>query len=324
MRRLVHRILILSVVAGLLAGLAPAVVLAAPTAHDRTIAYWTAERMAAAVPRDFTRVGDRFVLAGKPPKPSSDIVTGATWTGGGAALRATGRVSFTMGGSAWICSGAVIADATGGRSLVLTAAHCAFDEATGEFADLWMFIPEFATGPTYTCSDTKWGCWTATALVVDSGYADAGDFNVQAVTHDWAVAVVGPGGKTAADLEATVGAFAVGFPALETGARAYAFGYPAAGRYKGATLTYCAGPTFADLRTSSKTWGLTCSMTGGSSGGPWFGSFNEASASGTIGSLNSYRYSDLKAMFGPQFGSATQAVVTAARSATSDRIVTVP
>lgn len=302
--------------------------------HDRVVAHWTAERFAAAVPRDFVHAPGRgLVPAGKPENPGkpgggggggggSGNVTGASWNGGGAVLQATGKVYFEMGSSAYVCSGAVVNDIRAGYSLVLTAAHCAYDEVRRAFATNWLFIPNFDGSPTFTCAQTVYGCWTATALVVHNGYASAGGFNTQATLHDYAIAVVGPGGKSgSAQLDQTVGSFPIATSSVADGTRAYAFGYPAAGKYKGRDLVYCAGPAFSDPYNDGLTYGLSCDMTGGSSGGPWFSPFEEGPATGTLRSVNSYGYSGVKAMHGPKFDAKTQAVVNAGNAATSNTIV---
>jgi V8-like Glu-specific endopeptidase len=300
--------------------------------HETIIAHWTPARLAAAVPRDFTRGAEgRFTPSAKPDKPpgkpggggGDGSVTGASWTGGGQVLQASGKVYFEMGSGAYVCSGAVAEDSRSGYSLVLTAAHCALDETSGEFAENWLFIPNFDGAPTFSCAQTVHGCWTASALVVHHGYATAGGFNTQATLHDFAFAVVGPGGKSgSAQLDATVGSFDLTFSAVAPGTSAYAFGYPAAQKYKGKDLTYCAGPVGTDPYNDDLTYALACTMTGGSSGGPWLTDFDEESGVGTLSSVNSYGYSGVKAMHGPMFGAKTQAVWDAADGATSNTIAT--
>jgi hypothetical protein len=114
------------------------------SAHERTIAYWTPSRIAAAVPRDFVRAGGRFVPKARPQPPAGGNVTGASWTKGGEILIKSGKVVFSMDSGDYICSGSVVADAANnGVSVVLTAAHCAYDGADGGFAENWMFIPNF-------------------------------------------------------------------------------------------------------------------------------------------------------------------------------------
>lgn len=297
--------------------------------HQQIVAHWTAERLASAVPRDFVRhPGGGFGPAAKPDRPpggggGGGDTTGSSWNGGGLVKEATGKVYFEMGGGAYVCSGSVATDGVTGRSLVLTAAHCAFDETNGEFAANWLFIPDFDQSPTFTCGQTEYGCWTADALVVHSGYATAGGFNTQATLHDFAFAVVGGGGHSqSAQLDSTVGSFAVSIGGFDSvGDRAYSFGYPAAQKYKGNDLTYCAGSIFEDPYNDELTWGMPCKMTGGSSGGPWFSGFSTSSGSGSLSSLNSYGYSGVSAMHGPKFNADTQAVFSAAKTAQGNTIV---
>jgi hypothetical protein len=299
--------------------------------------------MRAAVPRDFVATGDgTFELAGKggngkpdkptgkPPKPTptpeptpppggGSTTTGASWTGGGPIVARSGKVYFEMGGG-YVCSGAVVDDSRAGYSLVLTAGHCAYDEVARRFATNWLFIPDYDGAPTFTCSATVYGCWTADALVVHSGYATAGGFNTQATIHDFAFAVVGPGGKSGSTVfDSTVGSFPISYAALPSGTTMAAFGYPAAGKYRGRDLVYCQGPAGFDPLNADLTWKLNCDMTGGSSGGPWFSGFS--SGSGTLSSLNSYGYSGITAMHGPKFNARTQAVYDAADGAEFNTIV---
>jgi len=294
--------------------------------HERTVAYWTSARIAAATPRDFVRSGHAFRPAAKPIKPppggGGSAVTGASWTRGGDIIEGTGKVVFTMGGGDYICSGTTTRDQRTGASIVLTAGHCAYDETARAFATNWMFIPNFDASPTYTCSATKWGCWTATALVVHDGYASAGSFNTQATAHDWAFAVVGTGGKTNQHLDSKVPSFGISFGTVSAGDRLAAFGYPAAGKYHGSDLTYCAGTVFTDTANSNLTWGMGCDMTGGSSGGPWLEGISETTGNGgLLSSLNSYGYSGVRNMYGPKFNANTSATWTRAQSATGNTIV---
>ena len=290
--------------------------------HERIVNYWTAERIASAKPRDFVRTDrgkfEPNARPAKPPPPGGGVVRGASWTGGGPVVQRTGKVLFTMGGSNWVCSASAIADSRSTHSLVLTAGHCAYDEVARAFATNWTYVPSFDTAPTFTCAQSTFGCWTAGGLVVHNGYATAGSFNTQATVHDFAIAIVGAGGKTNSQLDA-LGTYGIAYPAISTGQSVHAFGYPAAGRYKGKDLTYCTGPTFNDQYNSNLTWGIECNMTGGSSGGPWLASFTNAA--GTATSLNSYGYSGVSNMYGPKFNSDTQDVFNRANTSTGNHIV---
>jgi hypothetical protein len=186
-----------------------------------------------------------------------------------------------------------------------------------------MFIPDFDDAPTYTCPNTTFGCWAAQALVVDSGFATSDGFNSQATRHDWAFAVVPAGGKANGQLDGVVGSFGILFSTAS--GQTYAFGYPAAGKYIGSDLTYCAGAVFNDSWNGNQTLGMACDMTGGSSGGPWLTGFSESTGSGTLNGLNSYGYSGVRNMYGPKFNTNTKSTFDRANQApSSNQIVNVP
>jgi hypothetical protein len=163
---------------------------------------------------------------------------------------------------------------------------------------------------------------TATALVAHKGFTTEAGFTTDATLHDFAVAIVGPGGRTGVnpDLDTAVRySYGLKFNAdadLAGGKVASAFGYPAAKKYNGSVLTYCSGPTTTDPYNGGLTWGLGCNMTGGSSGGPWFDSSLNLSTGngGAVVSLNSYGYQGLSYMFGPKFNDDTRDVYNTALS----------
>lgn len=296
--------------------------------HDRIVRYWTPDRVQRAIPRDLTvQVGARPDLEkGKPGSGGggSTTVTGAHWTGTTAvgSVRATvGKVLFTLGGVNYVCSGSVANEANPTISLILTAGHCTYDSSG--FATNWMFVPDYEYAKTFACDATRFGCWTAAALVTTQAWAD-GDFN-----EDYAFVVVGAGGKStqSVQLDATVGANPIAFN-LSHPRPVYAFGYPQATPYNGQTLTYCAGTDVSDVWGGSTDYGLNCNMTGGSSGGPWFSDFNAMTGTGTLTSLNSFKYRGsptvAKYMFGPYFDGYTQATYAAAQAATGNTLVDAP
>jgi hypothetical protein len=306
---------------------APAASAAGPTtaSHDRVLGYWTPERMKAAMPRDLSPVAGPALPAAKPDKGGGGgtTVTGAQWPDGkGSVYQSVGRVYFSLNSGNYICSGAVAKEAVTGRSLVLTAAHCAYDGRDGGFARNWMFIPEFDSNPTYTCSSTTHGCWVASALVVHGGFANELGFTTTATRHDWAFAVVGNGGKANEQLDGTVPSFPVQFRDYPSGTQVHAFGYPAAGKYApGSELVYCAGGMGFDARNGNQTYRLRCDMTGGSSGGPWLTSFDGTGNTGVLSSVNSYRYTGGDSMYGPKLNAKTQATWERALTTTVNAIV---
>ena len=290
-------------------------------ARARTLAFWTPARMRAAVPRDpmltasgTVEPGTRHLGIGYEP--------GAEWPNGlGRAYRATGKVFFRLGNASYVCSGSVVTDSSAltARSLVLTAGHCAYDFGDG-FATDWLFIPAYDANPG-PCVESPYGCWTATYLVVHQGYASASGFGLQAVQHDFAIAVVHAGDR-GTQLDTTVGTFRL-TTAGTTGEKRYAFGYPAADQYEdNLDLIYCSGRTFNDDESNNLTWGVPCNMTGGASGGPWFSAFDASTGYGRITSLNSYGYDEAPGfMFGPKFNQNTLDVYNAAKTTHQNRIV---
>ena len=309
--------------------------------HQRIIDFWTVDKVRQAVPRDFVfdQALGRFVPAarggtkgkpggggGKPGGGSDDTaITGAHWTGDGVVLESTGKVLFSLGNELWVCSASVVEDDTESRSLAVTAAHCVYDNATNKFAENWIYVPNYETvvrnleiGDKKFCTDAGAGtCWTASALVLHDGFAGAGGFNGNAIQYDFAFAVLDK------SLDGDHGAQGINFKAVSKGTFTYDFGYPAENSNGDLIheLRYCAGKTGFDNRFFKLTYKLACDMTGGSSGGPWFSSFDTSNGRGTVMSVNSYRYSSGNGLYGPKFNSNTEDDFLWARTATVSCVV---
>src|SRR4029078_1151847 len=99
------------------------------------------------------------------------------------------------------------------------------------------------------------------------------------------------------------------------------FGYPAAGKYHGYDLIYCADQIFNDPLNQNLTFGVDCDMTGGSPGGPWLGGFNQGTGAGTVDSVNSYGYSGQKKEYGPKFNANTSDTFNEALAAGANTLV---
>lgn len=292
-------------------------------------ATWSGDRIRAATPRDLVLdAGPDAAASHRPKSPSqasmAAAVVGDEWTGGGAILQRSGVIVFSIGPDDYKCSGSVVADGNDpAYSLVITAAHCAYDLATAEFVTDWMYIPAWdATPDAADCSETLYGCWTARALVVHAGWTSQSVLNALAAKHDYAIAVVGPvdGGSTQLD---SLGAYPIRFSGVKAGDELKAFGYPLAPKddgthpYDGKQLTYCAGAAGVDPVTLD--WGLLCDMTGGSSGGPWlYGATDPASPAGEVASVTSYRLLGGDHLYGPVLDGRTRAVWEFAKSITPD------
>lgn len=353
-----RRTLTAGLATGLLAGLAALVAItsvdaaprkpagASPGARDRSavVTYWTPGRVARAIPREvapdrspaFRPEATRASKPGGGGSGTTTTVTGAQWVGGGLVKSTVGKVLFTMAGVDYVCSGTVVEDSSTTTSLILTAGHCVYDEAGSGFASNWMFVPDYenggsiTTGPdgsaSFSCDTTPHGCWTASALVTTSAWAGGGG-SLSGFNHDYAFAVVGPGGKTGASglqLDAVAGRQTIAFNRAHP-TQVYAFGYPQASPYDGSKLIHCAGKDIADSWGGTTDFGVTCTMTGGSSGGGWFVDFDPATGTGKLNSVNSFKYTSgkfTKYMFGPYFGSYAQKTYLAAGAAVADTLVT--
>lgn len=283
---------------------------ASADAQHRVAAYWTPDRMRAAIP------GDRLVVRRAAPtrgastggtpttiapqEPTATAASGfsgGAYTGGGAVVKTTGKVFFTLKGVDYVCSGS--STASYNKSLVLTAGHCV-NEGPGVFASNFVFVPAYDHGA------RPYGTWIAKSLSTPSQWATKGDFN-----HDIGLAVVNPAsGELLADV---VGAQGVAFN-KPRGRVMASFGYPQAAPYDGTTLDWCWGKAVKD-QLGGTDQGIKCNLTGGASGGPWYLNFSTTTGLGTTNSVNSYRYEFgpyKDYLFGPYFGDVERATYVAA------------
>ncbi|MER6349132.1 trypsin-like serine peptidase [Streptomyces sp. NPDC001595] len=265
-------------------------------------AYWTAERMRGATPLDVLltpqaakrlntpRPEDRTTTVRPTAAPASFPQAGGPWTGGGAVVKTSGRVFFTFQGRTASCSGNAVTSQN--ASTVITAGHCV--KYQGSWHTNWVFVPAYDNG------NAPYGQWTATKTLTTPQWEASEDIN-----HDIGAAVVAPlDGRT---LTSVVGAQGIQFNGGYNKPM-YAFGFPAASPYDGTKLIHCAGNSAKDF-LFSQDHSLACNMTGGSSGGPWFTGFSEATGTGLQVSVNSFGYTFLpNRMFGPYFGNEAKAL----------------
>ncbi|MEU3059005.1 trypsin-like serine peptidase [Streptomyces subrutilus] len=305
-----------ALLAGALTAAPPAAAADAPPAaafrQQHVQGFWTAERMRGAAPLDVTAVpgAARTPVAGPATRPTTIAPTapaaaspttfpqaGGAWTGGGAVVKTSGRVFFTMGDRTASCSGDSITSANG--STVITAGHCV--KYQGAWHTNWVFVPAYDNG------NAPYGQWSATKTFATDQWAASEDMNT-----DVGLAVVAPlNGRT---LSQAVGAQGILFNGGYN-KRMYSFGFPAAAPYDGTKLVYCSGNSGKDFLLT-KDHSLSCNMTGGSSGGPWFQDFDEATGLGTQVSVNSFGYAFLpNRMYGPYFGNEAKAAYDKAQTA---------
>jgi len=249
-------------------------------------------------------------------------VANAEWTGQGVVQDAVGRIYFEMPDNVqrtrwagYVCSGTVVNDGTTGRSIILTASHCIYDDANKAFARKVLFIPDQAettgTGTDLNCANDPIGCWAPTFGVVDVNWTTRTFPNN--VHWDYAFYVVKDAGahtaglSGAADqLDAAVVAMDVSFAAPAAGSVTHALGYSYS---VDPQFMYCADPM---QNMNADNWFLpNCGLTGGSSGGPWSQPFNVTTGNGPIISVNSWGYTNQPGMAGPKLSGTTASCVFA-------------
>jgi V8-like Glu-specific endopeptidase len=243
-------------------------------------AYWTAERMRAAVPVD------RVKGAGPPRENAKPGGGGGGGTSPatsvevtippGSPLTAHGKVFFSDGGANYVCSGTALEG-----NVVWTAGHCV-NEGPGGYYTNFMFVPAYIDGA------APLGKFPASTLLTTGGWRLTGQFGVDVGA---AIPSTNATGQTLdqAVVERT--------PVFNSSrAQSYsAYGYPAARPFNGRRMRVCnTAWSRNDTSATPDTMGVPCDMTGGSSGGGW------VTSSGQVASVVSYGYASLKnVLFGP-------------------------
>ncbi|HST48840.1 hypothetical protein [Jatrophihabitans sp.] len=233
--------------------------------------YWTADRMAHALPGDLLapKAGAASTPAPRTGAPGSVAPSKATKpvkAPGSAHARAgdvstlavsasatVGRAFFhnQTNGLDYSCSASALN--SGSKELVLTAGHCVHGGAGGTWHSNWVFVP------LYNYGSQPYGQWSAKYFTTFNSWMSSSDLN-----RDVGMVTMWPNGSGA--LVNVVGgnglAWNWGFYNPIT-----ILGYPAQPPYDGGWQQYCQGTT---TRFGSEyKVALQCGFTGGSSGGPW-------------------------------------------------------
>lgn len=206
---------------------------------------------------------------------------------------AAGRILFVMGGDYYVCSGTLINDGNPGndRSIVLTAAHCVYDDLNKAFAESATFIPNQAgttgSGTDLDCSNDPYSCWVADFGVVSDAWSAAewpanipSDYGYYALGTN--TEYVSSDGQDKS-LDQVLVPMDVSFATVDLNIYTRALGYSYS---DDPNFMYCGEPV-----TGSSYDGLllpNCALSGGASGGPW--SQNEIAdlGAGPVISVNSY------------------------------------
>ncbi len=254
--------------------------------------------------------------SGEPPPPPTggDIITNSHWSEGGMVQVNVGRIYFEMPSNprlkrwaGYVCSGTVATDGVSGRSVIITAAHCAYDDANKAFARNVLFIPNqdetSGSGTDADCSNDPLGCWTPSFSVVDTNWTTSTfpgnipwDYAYYVVSDSGAHSGTGTGGS----LEQVVGGLPISFATpqsnsgttVKDGTYTHGIGYSYA---DDPNLMYCAENMTTE--GDANWWLANCDLSGGSSGGPWIQPMS--GGQGPIISVNSWGYNGEPGMAGP-------------------------
>ncbi|MET9630302.1 hypothetical protein ABZX92_22815 [Lentzea sp. NPDC006480] len=257
-------------------------------------AYWTPERMAAAIPAE----GPATVKAKSAPQPSgragsiegvapSVPVKTEQAQGIGTMLnesQTVGKVFFTnpANGLNYVCSAATVSSAK--RKLVQTAGHCVHGGAGGQWMSNWVFVPRYRNGA------RPFGTWSAYQLTSRTAWINSSNSD-----EDMGIVIMQTlGGNSIANVVGGNGLrWNWGYSVAVT-----ILGYPAGPPFTGELQYFCQGTTWNGHAQQVRAW---CNMTGGSSGGPWLQEYNDANGLGYINSVVSHRHNDANQMDGPYF-----------------------
>ena len=242
---------------------------------------------------------------------------------GGAVADAIGKIFFTLGGTDFVCSGALVRSKH--VDVVLTAAHCV-SGGHGQWATNWTFVPGYRNGA------QPFGEYTARKFFVspkwtgpdgDSERYDVAFVQVTPATLDGGSRVASPPAGlpvTFARSQTAVPGRPVVLP------KTYVFGYPALPPFSGNYANYCAGASLVARAGAARGAAATaCSMTAGDSGGPWLANFSprgRASRNGAannvpnraaIAAVTAYKLSgSMRTLYGTVLGPAARALYRAA------------
>ena len=231
---------------------------------------------------------------------------------GGAVASAVGKIFFTLGGTGYVCSGALVRSEH--VDVVLTAAHCVSD-GRGRWATSWTFVPGYQGGA------QPYGQYTARRFFVSPGWTGPGGGSER---YDIAFVQVTP-----ATLDGTAGGrpeaarppagLPVTFASSQDAAalpRTYVFGYPALLPFSGLYDNFCAGLSRVVREGPRRGSAATaCSMTAGDSGGPWLARVSPRGG-GAIVAVTTFKLSgNAGTLYGTVLGPAARALYRAATRA---------
>ena len=284
-----------------------------------------------------TSANTPFVVSTDGGGSGGDTITNAQWLTGGDIQMAAGRLFYEMPSNprrkrwaGYVCSGTVVTDGAFGRSVILTASHCVYDDANKAFARNVLFIPNQAgttgSGTDSNCGNDPIGCWVATYGVVDVNWTTASfpdnipwDYGFYVVDDD--PSSHSPGLNSSSDtLDVATPVFTIDYnaPVIDDGTA----GATTPDFTHGLGYSYSDDPNFMycaeDMTTegTANWWLPSCGLSGGSSGGPWIQPMGNGA--GPVISVNSWGYTTSPGMAGPKLnGTSAFCVFDAAANTTA-------
>ncbi|TDC09239.1 trypsin-like serine protease [Nonomuraea longispora] len=205
-----------------------------------------------------------------------------------------GKVYFRFGDKEYWCSASAVAAKN--RSVVATAAHCAYDSRQARAADSWIFVPS---------GEASGGIYVGAAISMHEDWSGKGDYD-----YDYAFVTVHRGFtwtkkngtyvmKDIGRLQDNVGGQGLSLNKKPSAYSPISFGYPAGMQpdrshpFNGKSLRSCertvtqwaaVAPAF-DLQKGVQL--QPCDFSHGASGGPWLIGWNENRGLGTLVGVNS-------------------------------------
>jgi hypothetical protein len=231
--------------------------------------------------------------------PSSDagdeLLPGIEHRGSGNLLLTTaGRLELRADGDEYTCTGTVINSESG--LIVLTAAHCIFDDDTRDYYDSMAFSPG------YEEHDAPFGTWIADAWWVPEQYLESNDRWLDGVDDNgWMgfdfgfIRFAPQHGQT---LEDAVGGQGVSFTAETNGV--VLAGYPGNPPFDAEVLRYCADARLSFGFGGDPKYGADCRMGDGASGSAFVSNLDPTTGAGQITAV--YSNGGDTGAYGPPLG----------------------
>jgi hypothetical protein len=299
-------------------------------AEQVTGAYWTPERMRAAIPADTLSlqgtpqpaqaqapqgpagaippagpaIGSPALATNATAGPAGATATGASFPNGEGLVpwpynrwpySTEGRVFYTQAGRDYTCSGAAINSPH--KWLVMTAGQCVIQGGSRNGWDSsFMFCPGYFHG---YC---PFGKWYSRQLWSLNGWVDNDN-----LSYDIGAAIMWPN-RDGVQIANVVGGQGLDWnqPVIQ---HFTAFGYPVDSRFTGNQLAYCAGSTSYHYGNDP---GIACTMHYGFTGSSWY--INYGANGGYRDGNSSYHFTSLPNVdFSPYYGTDVENLYTLVR-----------